>query len=178
MLAIQKKQNHFLLGSMSRHAFGAPLTEGRMAFAQALLPVLMTDGTAISSQPFKRDTWKILYFHTCLHVLWALFGPWAMDSRSFKQVLLIGRRYSTVFYIYSRHERLQLKIGSRLYRKVLKAMPSQWRMLFRFGPCSPLRMTQTAIIICCWIKACWLHSKNKCILRLQKCYFANIGSWI
>ena len=32
-----------------------------MAFAQALLPVLMTDGTAISSQPFNRDTWKILF---------------------------------------------------------------------------------------------------------------------
>ncbi|CAJ1965741.1 unnamed protein product [Cylindrotheca closterium] len=54
--------NHVMLGSFCGTTFGVPPDEGRPAFTEALLPVIMSDGKAIGQKPLNGNSWKILIF--------------------------------------------------------------------------------------------------------------------
>jgi hypothetical protein len=54
--------NHLMLGSLCGTTLGIPLDEGRQAFAKALLPVIMSDGSALGQKPLNGASWKILIF--------------------------------------------------------------------------------------------------------------------
>ncbi|CAJ1967479.1 unnamed protein product [Cylindrotheca closterium] len=54
--------NHLMLGSLCGTTLGVSLDEGRRAFAEALFPVIMSDGLALGQKPLNGDSWKILIF--------------------------------------------------------------------------------------------------------------------
>mmetsp|Transcript_43730 Transcript_43730/g.105471 ORF Transcript_43730/g.105471 Transcript_43730/m.105471 type:complete len:231 (-) Transcript_43730:2375-3067(-) len=50
---------HFMLGSMRATTFDCPLYQGRDAFAESLLPVIMPQGGAIGKKPSNGSSWQI-----------------------------------------------------------------------------------------------------------------------
>ena len=54
--------NHLMLGSLCGTTLGISLDEGRRAFAEALLPVIMSEGLALGQKPLNGASWKILFF--------------------------------------------------------------------------------------------------------------------
>lgn len=79
------KSGHCMLGSVSGETFSAPIDGTREDFAEALLPVMMCDGSAISKKPLNGESWQIIFLPHMAECPVGFVWPYDVGFDKFKE---------------------------------------------------------------------------------------------